>query len=31
MNLLMKKEIIKEDESRFFTAEMILAVDSVHK
>ena len=31
MNLLMKKEILSEDEARFYTAEMILAVDSVHK
>ena len=31
MNLLMKKEILTEDEARFYTAEMILAVDSVHK
>ena len=30
MNLLMKKEILTEDEA-FYTAEMILAVDSVHK
>ena len=31
MNLLMKKEVLTEDEARFYTAEMILAVDSVHK
>ena len=31
MNLLMKKEILTEDEAKFYTAEMILAVDSVHK
>ena len=31
MNLLIKKEILTEDEARFYTAEMILAVDSVHK
>ena len=31
MNLLMKKDILTEDEARFYTAEMILAVDSVHK
>ena len=31
MNLLMKKDILSEDEARFYTAEMILAVDSVHK
>ena len=31
INLLMKKEILTEYEARFYTAEMILAVDSVHK
>ena len=31
MNLLKKKEVLTEDEARFYTAEMILAVDSVHK
>ena len=31
MNLLMKKEVLTEGEARFYTAEMILAVDSVHK
>ena len=31
MNLLMKNEILTEEEARFYTAEMILAVDSVHK
>ena len=31
MNLLMNKEILTEEEARFYTAEMILAVDSVHK
>lgn len=31
MNLLIKKSILSEDEARFYTAEMILAVDSVHK
>ena len=31
MNLLMKKDILTEDEARFYIAEMILAVDSVHK
>ena len=31
MNLLMKKDILTEDEARFYTAEMVLAVDSVHK
>ena len=31
MNLLIKKEIFTEEEARFYTAEMILAVDSLHK
>jgi serine/threonine kinase 38 len=31
MNLLMKKDILTEDEARFYTAEMVLADDSVHK
>ena len=31
MNLLIKKSILSEEEARFYTAEMILAVDSVHK
>ena len=31
MNLLMKKEILSEEEAKFYTAEMILAVDSIHK
>lgn len=31
MNLLIKKDILSEDESRFYVAEMILAIDSVHK
>ena len=31
MNLLMKKNILTEDEARFYTAELILAVDSIHK
>ena len=30
-NLLVKEEILTEDEARFYTAKMILAVDSVHK
>lgn len=30
MNLLMKKDILSEDEARFYTAEMILAVESIH-
>ena len=31
MNLLIKREIINENDSRFYIAEMILAVDAVHK
>jgi len=31
MTLLMKKEILSEEEARFYTAEMIMAVDSAHK
>ena len=31
MNLLMKKDILTEEEARFYTAEMILAVESIHK
>jgi serine/threonine protein kinase len=31
MSLLMKKDILSEDEARFYTAEMILAIESVHK
>jgi serine/threonine kinase 38 len=31
MNLLIKKNIFREDEARFYAAEMILAVESVHK
>jgi serine/threonine kinase 38 len=30
MSLLMKKDILNEEESRFYIAELILAVDSVH-
>lgn len=30
MTLLMRKDILSEDESRFYTAELILAVESVH-
>ena len=30
MSLLMKKDILSEDEARFYTAEMVLAVESVH-
>ena len=31
MTLLMKKDILTEEEAKFFIAESILAVDSVHK
>ena len=31
MTLLMRKDILTEDESRFYIAESILAVESVHK
>ena len=31
MNLLIKREIINENDSRFYITEMILAVDAVHK
>lgn len=31
MTLLMKKDILTEEESRFYIAETILAVQSVHK
>ena len=31
MNLLIKKDILSEDEARFYTAELILAVESIHK
>lgn len=31
MTLLMKKDILTEEEARFYTAEIILAVESVHK
>lgn len=31
MTLLMKKDILSEEEAKFFMAEAILAVDSVHK
>jgi serine/threonine protein kinase len=31
MSLLMKKDILTEDEAKFYTAEMILAVEDVHK
>ena len=31
MNLLIKKDILTEDESKFYTAELILAIESIHK
>ena len=31
MSLLMKKDILTEEEARFYTAEMILSVEDVHK
>jgi len=31
MNLLIKKDILSENEAKFYIAELILAVDSVHK
>ena len=31
MNLLIKKDILSEEEARFYIAEIILAVDSIHK
>ena len=31
MTLLMKKDILSEDEAKFFTAETLLALDAVHK
>ena len=31
MSLLMKKDILSEDEARFYAAELILAIESVHK
>lgn len=31
MTLLMKKDILTEDEAKFYIAESILAVDAVHK
>mmetsp|Transcript_7822 Transcript_7822/g.1018 ORF Transcript_7822/g.1018 Transcript_7822/m.1018 type:complete len:90 (+) Transcript_7822:523-792(+) len=30
MTLLMRKDILSEDESRFYIAELVLAVESVH-
>jgi serine/threonine kinase 38 len=31
MNLLIKKDILSEDESRFYMGEMVLAIESVHR
>ena len=31
MTLLMARDILTEDESRFYAAELILAIESVHK
>lgn len=31
MTVLMKKDILTEEEARFYTAELILSVDAVHK
>ena len=31
MTLLMKKDILTEEEAKFYIAELILAVDSIHK
>lgn len=31
MTLLIKRNTLTEDEARFYIAEMILAIDSVHK
>ena len=31
MSLLIKKDILTEDEARFYTAELILAIDAIHK
>ena len=31
MTLLMKKDILSEEESRFYAIELIMAIDSVHK
>jgi serine/threonine protein kinase len=31
MSLLMKKDILTEDEAKFYTAEMVLAVEDIHK
>ena len=31
MSLLMKKDILSEEEARFYLAELILCIESVHK
>ena len=31
MNLLIKKDILSEEDARFYTAELILAIESIHK
>ena len=31
MTLLMARDILTEDESRFYAAELVLAIESVHK
>jgi serine/threonine kinase 38 len=31
MTLLMKKDILSEDDSKFYIAELVLAVDAIHK
>ena len=31
MTVLMKKDILSEEEAKFYIAELVLAVDSVHK
>jgi serine/threonine kinase 38 len=31
MTLLMTKDILTEDEARFYAAELVLAIESVHK
>ena len=31
MNLLIKEDILPEDEAKFYTAELILAIENIHK
>jgi serine/threonine kinase 38 len=31
MNVLIKKDILTEDEAKFYIAEILLAIESVHK